>query len=317
MIASWQAFSCNFRLQVRTIGKTAEKIFVLMICLCASAPLHGVVASSDEPVVAEGAKLVLLASGFETVEGPLVKGETFYFTDIPNQHIWTLDTKTLDKILLEEQTEGANGLAFDREGRLLMCKGAGKRLSRRERDGSETVVFKPVRQGVNGKEIPVGVNDVVVGKHGDIFITVPGAGCVYGLDPDGSRPRVVVSGLKGPNGLMLSPDETKLYVSEYRAQRLHVYDLEDGRGVNGKVFAEVKPESDYGCDGMTVDALGNLYCAGPHAVRVWNSEGELIDRIAVPESPTNCAFAGKGSQTLYITGRKAVYRIEMSVAGVR
>ena len=84
-----------------------------------------------ESLIAERAELEKLASGFETVEGPLVRGETFYFTDIPNQHIWTLNTKTLEKKLLEENTQGANGLAFDKEGRLLMCKGGGKRFSRR------------------------------------------------------------------------------------------------------------------------------------------------------------------------------------------
>ncbi len=158
---------------------------------------------------------------------------------------------------------------------------------------------------------------MVVDREGGIYVTVPGAGSVYFLEADGSNPRVLVEGLKGPNGLMLSPDESKLSVSEYKEQRLHVFELVNGEAGEGRVFAEVEEASDYGCDGMTMDERGNLYCAGPHAVRIWNPEGELIEEIAMPESPTNCAFAGKGSSMLYITGRAGVYRIEMKVAGVR
>lgn len=297
-------------------GRPTIRIMRLSIALilCLLAPLGK---AFSESLVAEGAKLEEIASGFETVEGPLYDGKgTLLFTDIPNEHIWALDTETLKKSLLHEKTEGANGLAFDGQGRLLMCKGKGRRLSRFEKDGKETVLLRPLRK--NGeKEFPVGANDVVVDRSGGIYVTVPGAGMVYYLEADGSGARPIVSGLQGPNGLMLSPDETKLYVSEYKEQRLRVYELVDGEARKGKIFAEVEEKSDYGCDGMTVDEQGNLYCAGPHAVRVWSPEGELLETIAMPESPTNCTFAGKGSSVLYITGRRSLFRIRMKTVGVR
>ena len=118
---------------------------------------------------------------------------------------------------------------------------------------------------------------------------------------------------------MLSPDEKTFYVSEYKEQKLHAYDVDPqtGNPSNQRLFTEVEIPSDYGCDGMTVDHLGNLYCAGPYAVRVWNPQGKLLETIAVPESPTNCAFAGPGSNMLYITGRKNVFRISLKTKGVR
>ena len=118
---------------------------------------------------------------------------------------------------------------------------------------------------------------------------------------------------------MLSPDEKTLYVSEYKEQKLHAYEVDqkNGNASRQRLFAHVKPPSDYGCDGMTVDHLGNLYCAGPHAVRVWSPKGKLLETIAVPESPTNCAFAGPGSNVLYVTGRKNVFRIRLKTKGVR
>ena len=266
------------------------------------------------------AKLEKLASGYDTVEGPLYDGRGhLLFTDIPNQRIWQLNLKTLEPSLFRDETGGANGLAFDFRGRLLMCKQREKSLARLEEDGTETVLLKPTRVGKNKKVYPVGVNDVVVDRKGRIYVTVPGAGSIYLLDSDGGNPRPVISGLKGPNGLMLSLDEKTLYVSEYKEQKLHAFDVDpkNGNASNQRLFTQVEIPSDYGCDGMTVDHLGNLYCAGPYAVRVWNPQGKLLETIAVPESPTNCAFAGPGSNMLYITGRKNVFRIRLRTKGVR
>ncbi len=272
------------------------------------------------PLIAKGAKLEQLASGFITVEGPLYDGRgSLYFTDIPNEHIWKLDVRTLKRTLFRNETGGANGLAYDSAGRLLMCKQRERTLARLEKDGTETVLLKPSKPRKGKPSIRVGVNDVVVDRQGRIFVTVPGNGSIYRFAPNGSNPTAIITGLKGPNGLMLSPDETRLYVSEYKEQRLHVFDInpKSGAASNKGFFAEVKPSSDYGCDGMTVDDQGNLYCAGPHAVRVWSPDGRLLETIAVPESPTNCTFAGAGSDMLYITGRKRVYRIRMNAKGVR
>ena len=277
-------------------------------------------ATTQGTLLAKDAKLEKLASGYETVEGPLYDGKGhLLFTDIPNQHIWKLNLKTLNTKLFLDDTGGANGLAFDLTGRLLMCKQREKSLARLEEDGPETVLLKPTRIGGNKKIYPVGVNDVVVDRKGRIYVTVPTAGSIYLLDSDGENPRPVISGLKGPNGLMLSPDEKTFYVSEYKEQKLHAYDVDPqtGNPSNQRLFTEVEIPSDYGCDGMTVDHLGNLYCAGPYAVRVWNAQGKLLETIAVPESPTNCAFAGPGSNMLYITGRKNVFRIRLKTKGVR
>lgn len=310
---------CDFfkdRLDASTypLGTMSKTSLVLLLILSSLTSTN-----ADSPV-AKGEQVEPLASGFITVEGPLYdrKG-SLYFTDIPNEHIWKLNVKTLEKSLFRDQTGGANGLAFDSKGRLLMCKQREKTLARLEPDGSETVLLRPTRIRTGKPPVRVGVNDVVVDRQGRIYVTVPGAGSIYRLAANGSNPVAIITGLRGPNGLMLSPDETRLYVSEYKEQRLHVFDInaETGAAANKRFFAKVEPTSDYGCDGMTVDAAGNLYCAGPHAVRVWSPQGKLLAEIAVPESPTNCTFAGPGSDVLYITGRKSVYRIQVNAKGVR
>ena len=129
------------------------------------------------PLIAKGAKLEQLASGFITVEGPLYDGRgSLYFTDIPNEHIWKLDVRTLKRTLFRNETGGANGLAYDSAGRLLMCKQRERTLARLEKDGTETVLLKPSKPRKGKPSIRVGVNDVVVDRQGRIFVTVPGNG---------------------------------------------------------------------------------------------------------------------------------------------
>ena len=106
---------------------------------------------------------------------------------------------------------------------------------------------------------------------------------------------------------MLSPDEKTLYVSEYKEQKLHAYEVDpkNGNASKRRLFAHVKPPSDYGCDGMTVDHLGNLYCAGPHAVRVWSPKANNSDNYS-PGKSDQLRPPGRGN-VLYITGRKNVF----------
>ena len=269
-------------------GEVMAKVF-RQLCLFAFAGATSLAGQKQDPdhsliTIREiDAKLEKLASGYETVEGPLYDGKGhLLFTDIPNQRIWQLNLKTLETTLFRDETGGANGLAFDLRGRLLMCKQREKSLARLEDDGTETVLLKPTRIGGNKKIQPVGVNDVVVDRKGRIYVTVPGAGSVYLLDSDGGNPRPVISGLKGPNGLMLSPDEKTLYVSEYKEQKLHAYEVDPKNGNVSKrrLFARVLPPSDYGCDGMTVDHLGNLFFIKErvfvHIICTQESLGELV-----------------------------------------
>jgi gluconolactonase len=68
---------------------------------------------------------------------------------------------------------------------------------------------------------------------------------------------------------------------------------------------------------MKVDVEGNLYTTGPGGVWIYNPDGELIDRLSVPESSTNLAFGGSDMTTLYITAPPNVYRAPVTIAGVQ
>jgi gluconolactonase len=66
---------------------------------------------------------------------------------------------------------------------------------------------------------------------------------------------------------------------------------------------------------MTMDEHGNVYLAGRGHVFAFSPGGQLIEKIAFPQSPANCTFGGPERKTLFATARKGFYSIPMKVKG--
>jgi gluconolactonase len=132
--------------------------------------------------------------------------------------------------------------------------------------------------------------------------------------------QIVVKDMTRPNGLGFSPDGKTLYVanSDPEQKVWMRYDLnEDGTASNGSVFFDVTAETEDGLpDGLKLDSLGNLYCAGPGGVWVFSPEGKHLGTIKTPETPANCNWGDDG-KNLYITATTSLYRIRLAVQGQR
>jgi gluconolactonase len=99
-------------------------------------------------------------------------------------------------------------------------------------------------------------------------------------------------------------------VADPGADKTYVYSIKaDGTLSNKKLFA---PE---GSDGMTIDNEGNVYLT-TSVVAVYNSGGEKVETIVVPERPSNVSFGGEDKQTLFITARTSLYSVRMRVKGI-
>jgi len=68
---------------------------------------------------------------------------------------------------------------------------------------------------------------------------------------------------------------------------------------------------------MKVDQQGNIYTTGPGGVWVFSPAGNLLGKIAVPETAANLAWGERDRKTLYITASKSLYRIRLKIPGVR
>ena len=144
--------------------------------------------------------------------------------------------------------------------------------------------------------------------------------------------KLLDDGLAFPNGIVLSPDGTKLYVGESKKNRVLVYEVQSpGHLGERKVFADL-PEKDESAgqidnqpDGMCLDAAGNLYVAhyGMKQVQVLSPEGELIARYPGGNVTTsNVAFGGPNMDQLFVTGglgaeagEGGVFRLDLGVEG--
>ena len=119
-------------------------------------------------VLAPGATPELVQEGFKFTEGPLAADGGLYFSDIPENKTYFLDPG--GKIApVRENTNGANGIALNKDGELLFAEGVGKRISKRNKDGSVTTLT----EGPAGKPL-LSPNDLIVDAKGGIYFTDPG-----------------------------------------------------------------------------------------------------------------------------------------------
>ncbi len=275
--------------------------------------------AAESRLIAPGATLQKLASGFEFTEGPACDSQgSVFFTDQPNDRImkWSIEGK-LSTFM--HPCGRANGLTFDRQGNLWACADGKNELWRIGPGTNVTVVLKDYQ----GKLFN-GPNDIWITPGGAIYFTDPYYQrpywkrgpkeldeCVYCLSSDLKKVTRVIGDLKQPNGIIGTPDGRTLYLADIGAGKTYRYRIQpDGSLAEKKLLCEL------GSDGMTIDDRGNVYLTG-NGVSVFDTSGKKIEQIEVPEEWTaNVCFGGKDRRLLFITASKSVYGLRMQVKGV-
>jgi gluconolactonase len=271
-------------------------------------------------LVADGAELRRVATGFAFTEGPAARRNgSVFFTDQPNNRILLWEPDGTVSVYLEEAGR-ANGLYVDDEGSLLACADENGQLWRiSPAKEIEVLLSDPDGRQLNGP------NDLWLSADGGIYFTDPfyqrdywtrtepdfDTQNVFYLAPDGTL-SVVEDGLVKPNGIIGSGDGKTLYVADYGGDKTYAYRRnEDGMLTERREFAAM------GSDGMTTDEQGNVYLTGD-GVTIFSASGERIGHIAIDEDWTaNVTFGGANHDILFITASKAIYTLPMKVRGVR
>ncbi|NEP87605.1 MAG: SMP-30/gluconolactonase/LRE family protein [Okeania sp. SIO2C2] len=281
-------------------------------------------AENLQNIIGEDAQVEKVVEGFKFIEGPVWHPNGFLlFSDIPENTIYQWQPNQEVKVF-RRPSGNANGNTLDLQGRLITGEHSNRRVSRTEKDGK----IITLADEYNGKRLN-SPNDLVVKSDGSIYFTDPPYGIkseqeelgfygVYKIAPDGKLTLLVDDFIR-PNGIALSPDETKLYVNDSEKGHIRVFDIKsDGTLENGMIFDELKDSNKRGVpDGMKVDLQGNVYSTGPGGVWVFSPSGKLLGIIAVPEKVANLAWGNNDYKTLYLTASKSLYRITLKVAGVR
>ena len=281
------------------------------------------------------AKVEQIATGMRWSEGPVWFGDGRYllWSDIPNNRIMRWDEETGAVSVFRRPANFANGNTRDRQGRLLSCEHATRRISRTEYDGTITTIADKF----DGKPLN-SPNDIVCKSDGSIWFTDPPFGIlgfyegyvatpqlptnVYRVDPRTGAVTVVSGEINRPNGLAFSPDESKLYVVEagVTPRIIQVFDVVEGgtKLANKRRFIEAGPGTP---DGFRVDVDGNLWCgwgmgsADLDGVMIFNPDGKPIGRIALPERCANLCFGGTYRNRLFMTGSTSIYSLYVNTQG--
>lgn len=289
-----------------------------------------VVADDDRQLVAKGAKVEKLAGGMKFTEGPvwLPSEKKLVFSDIPNSKL--MQWSEADGLSVYRDSEQANGNILDLQGRIISCQHKARNVIRIEADGSTTLLA----DRFDGKRFN-SPNDVAIRSDGTLWFTDPPWGLtgsheipghwVYKLEPKTGRVEVVHKYLAMPNGIVFSPDESRIYIADTGGHKRHpdpdfhklpasiqCYEI-DNEGNLGKKLFQIAS----GSDGMAVDAQGNLYATHGGKVHIYDADGNERQQIDVPEGPANVCFGGDDHKTLFITARTSLYSVRMRVAGAK
>jgi gluconolactonase len=138
------------------------------------------------------------------------------------------------------------------------------------------------------------MNDLVADARGGVYFAVTGAGLYY-ADPDGVVAKYG-DGIAAANGIILSPDERTLYVTNGAV--VLAFDVEaTGALTHQREFGRLRGGA--GGDGSAVDSEGRLYVATGASADVFAPDGEFLGSIAGPQGMHGVAFGGRDKKTLY------------------
>ena len=294
-------------------------------------------------IIAPGEQPEILAEGFEWSEGPLwlPDQQMVIFSDIPNNSIFQWSEKEGLKLYLKPSgytdtiprggETGSNGLLTDGQGRLVLCQHGDRRMAWMDAplDQPEPE-FVTIVDRWDGRRFN-SPNDAVFSSSGDLFITDPAYGLeqrykdparemdftgVFRYSTDGNI-TLLTDQMSAPNGIGLSPDETKLYVANSGGgdkSYWMVYEFEkDGSLTGGELFLDASAAGDTlrgAPDGLVVRSDGIIFATGPGGVWIINADGEHLGLVKTGQATSNCTLGSEGNY-LYMTADMYLMRIRL------
>jgi gluconolactonase len=298
-----------------------------------------------DALIAPGAKIEKLASGFVFTEGPTWHKGEMWFSDLRGNKVYSITpagklTMRLDHAGGVESFDsrffrGPNAMVTDKDGDLLLEQHSAHRIVKLD-DKMRATSFIDKYQG-KALNSP---NDMVFAADGALWFTDPP---FFYVDPNNDKidankqPGKVqktnnvyrykdgkltapITDLPNPNGIGFSPDGKTLYISNTAPKaQLYKYDVQpNGTVTNKKLMFDWTADKGAGVpDGLKVDSQGNLWATGEGGIRIISPAGKILGQIVLPEVAANLTFGGNDMKTLYIAGSTGVYRLPLLVAGER
>ncbi|KAI9146715.1 Lactonase drp35 [Paramyrothecium foliicola] len=242
------------------------------------------------------------------LEGPIVRGNILYLTDIPYGRIFAVNIRTKEWSLIIQYDGEPNGLAWSEKHKRLLIADFKLGILSLDLDVPEKQI-EVLMDRFNGERLK-GPNDLVVHDDGTIIFTDQGmsglqdpTGRVYRISPDG-RTDVLLRNCPSPNGLILDASGSTLLVAMTRDNSVWLAPLyPDGSVQRTGRFSSYCGVG--GPDGMAMDIEGNVFVAHSTlgTIFVHNKDGTPRAKISVEsqgKGSTNLTWGGEDLKTLYI-----------------
>jgi sugar lactone lactonase YvrE len=278
----------------------------------------------------------VLLDGLGIGECPRWHDDRLWFCNWGTNQIVAVDVEGNSEVVMDDATVSPHSIDWLPDGRLLIVPGTadcGVRLLVQDADGSLTPYGH-----LDG--LPSGFNEITVDGRGNVYVNgadfdflafldramkdmaagdqtplhqrpdfVPGY--IALITPDG-KARQVANDIAFPNGMVVTPDNRTLIISESFTGTLTAFDIaEDGQLSNRRVFAD-----GLGPDGICIDAEGAVWTSQGQRDCVRVAEGgKILDRVELDRDPFACMLGGPDGQTLFIMA--AVWNPENPFGGPR
>ncbi|WP_159830558.1 SMP-30/gluconolactonase/LRE family protein [Novosphingobium sp. TCA1] len=311
--------------------------------VAAEEPAFGAVRRLDpglDRIVAPGASVRRLASGFRWAEGPVwvPRENCLLFGDPPSNTVHRWSAKNGVEVFLRPsglqspvpsaiREAGLNGLALDGQGRLIAADSGSRGIVRID---LKSRARETLADRFEGKRFN-SPNDLCVARSGDVYFTDPTYGfaegdesplrelpwCgLYRLSP-GGKVDLLDRSHRRPNGVALSPDERTLYLSlsDEKQPEVLAYALDaDGMPGDRRLFLDLRADLAAGKpglpDGIKTGASGTVFATGPGGVHVCTAAGQALGVIETGKAVANCAI-GQGGKSLFLTSADSLAVISL------
>jgi sugar lactone lactonase YvrE len=225
-------------------------------------------------------------------DGPIAADDgTILFANNDASNVMQLEPSTGLAVVLYENTNTGGALSRSRNGALFLAvRGIGGGIEQLE---PKRRMFVNTFQGEPLECAGGSVNDLMADARGGVYLAVSGSGVFYA-----NRAGVLVKYGNVPqvNGIILSPDEKTLYVTNGGV--VVAFDVQaDGALANQREFGKLR--GGQGGDGSAVDSAGRVYVSTGSSVDVFAPAGEFLGSIPAPKGTHGVVLGGKDRKTLF------------------
>ena len=292
-------------------------------------------ADKTPEIKTQAAELIASDGSWGNTEGPAVDSAgMLYFTSRGTYKgivSWTEETGASEYVAVATEA-GPGGLWIDNADNIFLTATLERKILKVDPEKEITTVAEDFE--VLSPDVSKGPNDIVVATNGAVYFTVPNGydgdspnGTVYVTTADG-KTSVFSDAVTGPNGIVLSADETTLYVSHNISQdtsKIVGWALNDDGSAGA--MSELATIKDCAADGMAVDREDAIWltCYGFGTARRVMPDGSITDTITTEQKALTNAVFGRGDDTysLYLTSSDMervtgyIYRATVSAPGLR